>query len=166
MKRSHVFRRSMSRIANAVGVSPNCRLRQLDNAMAFRKIERFRAGVEAGLHVNEKPPTFWPCRPLRRIPQGVRVRHRADLFNPERSFFATDLTALFLSRPTSRGDAGIQVRRTGAWDGGTLPAMRRRSAEIPARFADSEQIRVETLRRWDGRKFRKHHSIDLLLCPL
>lgn len=128
--------------------------------MDFRKIENIRAGVETGLRDNENPNTF--LLPLRREPvsseTGFRVRHRASLFNPERYFFATDLTALILPRPTSRDAAGIQVRRTGAWDGGTLPAMTTDRRDT-AKYAGPEQSKSGTLRRWDGRRnFRKHHS--------
>jgi hypothetical protein len=131
----------------------------LYNQMGFRIIEtyKFSAGLKAGLQRNDTEPTL--SLPLRRIPQGVRVRHSANLFQPERPFFASELTATLLSRPTSRGAGEIQVRRTGAWDGGALPAMRR-SAETPANIADSEQIKVKTLRRVNGLfKSRKHLAI-------
>lgn len=123
----------------------------------FRRIEkdRFSAGCEAGLTQNETHLTI-SCRSGSLPRLKVRASH---LFTPERPFCAFELTTLLPSRPTRRGDVEIQVRRTGAWDGGTLPAMRR-SAETPANFADSEQIKVATPRRVNGLvKSRKHLAI-------
>lgn len=96
----------------------------------------------------------------------ARVRRCAsNLLTPERPFRAFELTTFLPSRPTNRDGGETIGRRTGPCDGETLFAMRDVGPLRHGQFADSEQTRVKTLRRW-AQVFQKPKTTLIFYCAL